>query len=64
MANNILPQKLENHCITSSLKVDYSSCYYCPSWNSLFGHQACAFIPVSRFLALQHMNICVARGKF
>ena len=54
--NNILP-----HCITS---LDHSSCYYCPSSNSLFGHEACAFIPVPRFLALQHMNICVDRGKF
>ena len=34
---NTLPQKLKNHCITSNLLLDHSSCF-CPSSNSLFGH--------------------------
>ena len=43
-ANNTLPQKLANHCITSSSS--FSEC--------LFEHDACAFILVPGSLALQH----------
>ena len=63
-SNYTLPQKLENHCITSSSYWIIVLNCYCPSSNSLFGHEACAFILVPGFLALQHMNICVDRGKF
>ena len=31
---------------------------------ALFGHEACAFILVPGFLALQPMDICVDRGRF
>ena len=57
-ANNTLPQSLHHFLFL----LDH--CSYTNSSNSLFLHEACAFIPVPGFLALQHTNICVDRGKF
>ena len=47
-----------------SSKIISSSYWYHPSSNSfIFGHEAYAFILVPGFLVLQHLNICVDRGK-
>ena len=57
-ANNILPQKLENHCITSSLILDHSSYYW--SFFELFIWTRCLYFhscpTLSSSPAYEHMR--------
>ena len=62
--NNTLPQKFENHCITSSsywiillVTVLLRTLY-------MGTRLGLGFHPCPSFLALQYINICVDRGKF